>query len=125
MPILVKNIKNDNLYFLLGTSFSVYKDTKPSMLGGYLFPNEDEGEFRVASVCNSDGVIEWFYADELRVIEIDGVKVSELDNKKECPTVEDEIIDKCPACGEIIKEDDKVCSSCGLNLIVDENNLPY
>jgi hypothetical protein len=125
MPILVKNIKSNNFYYLLGTSFSAYKDTTPSLFGGNLFPNEEQGEFKIASVCNAEGIIEWFYADELKVIEIDGIKVNELDYKKEIPVLEDEIPTYCPACGENIAADDKNCNSCGLNLIVDENNLPY
>jgi hypothetical protein len=125
MPILVKNMKNNNLYFLLGTSFSAYKDTTPSFFGGNLFPNEEQGEFRVASVCNAAGIIEWCNADELKVIEIDGIKVIELENKQEMPILEDEIPTHCPACGEPIDEEDKLCKSCGLNLIVDNDNLPY
>lgn len=125
MPILVKNINNNNVYFLLGTSYSVYKDTIPSFLGGYLLPNEDKGEFRIASVCNSEGIIEWFQADELRVMEIDGIKVGELYNRKDMSVIEDEVSCNCPGCGEKIADNDKVCKSCGLNLIVNENNLPY
>jgi hypothetical protein len=126
MPILVKNVKNNNFYFLLGTSYSAYKDSLPSFLGGALFPNVSEGEFRVAAVCNPEGNIEWFYADELRIIEIDGIKVSELyNNNAEIPILADEIPTQCPGCGEPIATDDKICKSCGLNLIVEENNLPY
>lgn len=80
MSTLVKNNKSGRYYYLIGTSYSFYKDTVPSFFGGNLFPNEDEGEFKIAAVCNENGEIEWFPADELKVIEVDGVKVSELVN---------------------------------------------
>ena len=80
MSTLVKNNNTGKHYYLIGTSYSFYKDTVPSFWGGNLFPNEDEGEFKIAAVCNEDGDIEWFCADDLKVIEVDGVKVSELIN---------------------------------------------
>lgn len=78
MATLIKNEKNGRYYFLIGTSYSFYKDTSPSFLGGNLFPNEDEGEFKLAAVCDEQGEIKWFPTDEIKVIEVDGVKVHEL-----------------------------------------------
>jgi hypothetical protein len=80
MATLVKNIKSGKCYYLLGASYSFYKDTVPSFFGGNLFPNEEEGEFKIAAVCNELGEIEWFLTEEIIVVEVDGIKVSELIN---------------------------------------------
>lgn len=80
MATLVKNNTNGKYYYLLGTSYSFYKDTVPSFFGGNLFPNEDEGEAKIGAVCNEQGEIEWFPTEELKVVEVDGIKVSELIN---------------------------------------------
>jgi hypothetical protein len=82
MATLVKNNNNGKFYYLVGTSYCFYKDSVPSFFGGNLFPNEEEGEFKIAAVCNEHGEIEWFPAEEIRVIEVDGIKVSGLVNIK-------------------------------------------
>lgn len=80
MATLVKNNESGKYYYLIGTSYSFYKDTVPSFFGGNLFPNEEEGEFKIAAVCNENGEIEWFSTDNLKVVEVDGINVSELIN---------------------------------------------
>jgi len=118
MAILVRNKSNNTLYFLVGTGFSFYKDSRPGAFGGNLFPHEEEGEFRMAAVCNEAGDIEWFPTDELKVIEIDGVKLSDLYTKEELQSLTEETRDYCPACGAVVSNDAKTCGSCGLTLIV-------
>lgn len=83
MATLVKNNKSGKYYYLLGTSYSFYKDTTPSFFGGNLFPNEDEGEFKLAAVSDPNGEIMWFSTNELTVIEVDGKRVIELRNINE------------------------------------------
>jgi hypothetical protein len=47
-------------------------------LGGNLFPNEEEGTLPMAAVCDTSGNIVWLNSDSLQVIEIDGVKISDI-----------------------------------------------
>ena len=124
MAITVRNIKNDKFYVFLGASYSFYKDTRASVLGGDLFPHMEQGEFKMVSVCNSQGDIEWFPAEELKVVDVDGVKVSEVLQKSPEKYVEETAIEECPACGARVYEDDRICGSCGLTLIIDEDNYP-
>jgi hypothetical protein len=123
MAILVRNKGNNNLYYLIGTGYSYYKDSRPSYIGGNLLPYTEEGESSLAAVCNMQGDIEWFPTDELRVIEIDGVKVGELHSSADLERMKEETMSSCPACNAIVSVDAKVCKSCGLTLIVEEEDM--
>jgi predicted RNA-binding Zn-ribbon protein involved in translation (DUF1610 family) len=124
MSVIVRNTRNGSMYILLGTSFSYYKDSRPGIFGGNLIPHEEEGEFKMAAVCNSQGDIEWFPTDDLKVIEIDGAQISSQLEKITEDYNKNRRIYYCPACGSNVYEDDEICTSCGITLIVDEDNLP-
>ena len=122
MSILVRNKGNNNIYYLVSASYSFYKDPRPTLFG----VDHEEGEIKMAAVCNKNGDIEWFPTEELKVIEIDGVKVSDLFDNPEFNVIMEDMGDKCPACGAVVSTDAAICSSCGLTLIVDEDHrLPY
>jgi predicted RNA-binding Zn-ribbon protein involved in translation (DUF1610 family) len=124
MAITVRNIRNNKFYILLSASFSFFKDSRPGIFGGNLLPQIEEGEFKIAAVCNKNGEIEWFPSADLKVLEIDGVSVAScLDGVPE-KYGENRTLNSCPACGHTIYEDDRLCSSCGITLIVDEENIP-
>lgn len=53
---------------LVGTGYSFFKDSRPSFLGGTLFPHEEEGELTYAAVSDEHGVISWVKTIELKVI---------------------------------------------------------
>lgn len=124
LTITVRNIKDNNFYILLGTSYSFYKDSRSSFWGGDLLPHLEQGEFKMAAVCNSNGDIEWFPAEQLKVVDIDGIGVSNILEIPSKQFVEDMPKEYCPACGAVVYENDKVCGACGLTLIVDEDNFP-
>ncbi len=124
MAVIVKNIKNNNLYVLLGTGFSYYKDSRPGAFGGNLIPHMEEGEFKMAAVCDKNGHIHWFETEALKVIKVDGIEVSSLFKDAEEEYFENKTTIYCPACGASVYEDDKMCGSCGITLIVDDEYLP-
>lgn len=78
MATLVKNKKNGRVYILIGTGYGAYMATRPSLLGGNLFPREDKGQYALAAICNEKGDINWVYTDDLKVIEVDGVKIEDV-----------------------------------------------
>lgn len=78
MATIVKNINNGKKYFLVGTGFGAYKATRPSFLGGNLFPVEDEDTITVVAICDAYGNINWIQSSEIKVISIDGVPISEI-----------------------------------------------
>lgn len=78
MATIVLHRKSGRRFVLLGTGFGAYKSARPSVFGGNLFPREEEGRMPLAAVCDKNGLIEWFYTDELIVEEVDGQKVADI-----------------------------------------------
>jgi len=127
MAVIVRNEKNNQVYVLVGTSYSFYKDSRPSFLGGVLFPHEEEGLFNLVAVTDESGKIDWFPADEIKVIEVEGRSIKDiLDNFKSQHNnlheskAETSELDICPGCGFKLKKEDEECPSCGLNFVVEE-----
>jgi rubrerythrin len=121
MAIVVLHIKDKKKYVLIGTGFGAYKSTRPSVLGGSLFPHEDMGEIPVAAVTDSKGKIHWFLTEDLQIIEIDGENPTEILKEENTVTKETnhEIteIEYCPACNFKVSVNDKECPSCELTLL--------
>lgn len=78
MAVIVRVKNTEKNYILLGTGYGAYKAVTPSFLGGNLFPNEEEGTLPMAAVCDNKGDIVWLNSDSLQVIEIDGVRISDI-----------------------------------------------
>jgi hypothetical protein len=78
MAIIVLHKDSGKHYVLIGTGYSFFKDSRPSFLGGSLFPHEEEGELKCAAISDENGTISWAQTDELEVIEIDGVRIREI-----------------------------------------------
>ena len=78
----------------------------------------------MAAVCDNTGSIKWFETDDLNVIKIDGHDVCSLIEETKEEHNKDKVPSYCPACGTSIFEDNKVCGSCGITLIIDDENLP-
>ncbi|QUI20790.1 hypothetical protein HZI73_00015 [Vallitalea pronyensis] len=110
MGIIVKDKKTHRKYILLGTGFAAYKAVRPSLLGGNFFPHEEEGTIATVAVCDAQGNILWVDSNNLQVIEVDGIKITEMGLGKN---------EYCPACGSPVDENEKYCNDCGLTLIAD------
>lgn len=78
MAIIVRHLKNGQEYVLLGAGFGAYKASRPSFFGGNLFPNEEEGTYRMVAVSDSNGKINWVYSNDLEVVEVDGVGIRDV-----------------------------------------------
>ncbi|MDR3542076.1 MAG: hypothetical protein P4L69_14070 [Desulfosporosinus sp.] len=122
MATIVLHKNTGKYYVLVGTGYSFFKDSRPSFLGGALFPHQEEGEFMCASLCDEHGVISWVQTKEIKVIEINGIRIGEilwpylnpytLSNSK--TDLSGEV---CPACGIGVSGLDKECPSCGIRLV--------
>lgn len=109
-------------YALVGTGYSFFKDSRPSFLGGVLFPHQEEGESMCAAISDEYGVIRWVQTNEIRVIMIDGVRIGEilepyLNSRLSSNRESDPLGDCCPTCGIGVSVQDKECPSCGLRLM--------
>lgn len=111
MGIIVRDKKTHRKYILLGTGFGAYKAVRPSFFGGNLMPNEEEGTIATVAVCDANGEIIWIDSSKLQVIEVDGIKITEMDVHKSG--------EFCPACGTAVDENEKYCNGCGLTLMTD------
>jgi hypothetical protein len=121
MAVIVRHKKTLKKFIFLGAGYGTYKATRPSFIGGNLFPDEEEGETRIVAVCDKDGNIIWFSPDKLRVIEVDGVKLENLnhlfDEEKEKNVG---LLETCPACGAQVSIYEKKCPDCGITFVDSE-----
>lgn len=77
MATIVEHQKSGNRYILVGSGFTISKiSSSNSPLT--LTKTEEEEHYHLMAVCDRRGLIRWFYADDLIVIEIDGKKPTEL-----------------------------------------------
>lgn len=117
MAIVVMNKESHKKYILLGTGFGAYKAVRPSFFGGNWIPHEEEGTIGIVAVCDYKGDIIWIESDKLQVIEVDGLKISELDiYNKEIKDEELNGYEICPACESKVNIYQKCCPECGLRL---------
>lgn len=118
MAVVVQHKKTLKKFILLGVGYGTYKATRPSFIGGNLFPNEEAGETHVVAVCDKDGNIIWFSPNKLKVIEVDGVKLKNLsdvfDEEKQKNM---DLLEACPACGQKVSIYEKNCPNCNLTLV--------
>lgn len=124
MAVIVLHKNTNKKYIVLGTGFGAYKAITPSFFGGNLFPHEEEGTIQTAAVCNSKGEIIWFNSDDLQVIEIDGVEISQInlfveDRSIENSSEEEKALNHyeiCPVCGTKADEIEQYCIGCGFKV---------
>ena len=69
--IKVMTKSNEKKYILLGTGYGRY-----TARGGSIVFNLDGSE-RVVALCGKDGVILWALAEDVIVVEVDGIPLSE------------------------------------------------
>lgn len=114
LATIVTHKKAEKNYVLLGTGFGAYKTTRPSFLGGNLFPKEDEGTIQVVAVCDKTGSIYWIPSSELQVVKVEGKRLGDI----VVDIIDDSILNvgECPACGWILSDDDIQCPSCKIFL---------
>jgi hypothetical protein len=121
MATIVKHKTTGHKYILVGTGYGMYQSEAASSL---FFSSLEQGTFPMAAVTDGHGDILWMQTDELRVLEVDGIKVNEfISFIKEEKTEKVQIKEKmeaCPACGATVSSNDRVCPSCELTLIDEE-----
>lgn len=147
MATIVVHKQSGRKYVLIGTGYGAYKAMMPSMLGGTLFPHEEAKEIPVAAVSDRNGNILWLSTEELVVTEVDGTNISDLleseferqpgriwpgmqaadgaDSSASGAAATGERgtgeYDTCPGCSQRVAVGTMECPSCGLALIVVED----
>lgn len=74
--VKVKLKSNDKEYAMLGTGYGMFRAQGPTGWTG--FPKTNEGSEKVVAICSSDGEILWAKSEDVYVVSIDGVAISEV-----------------------------------------------
>ena len=78
MPqIIVRNLRNDHRYLVIGTGFGEWQSSRDGLLHGML-PVTERGDSRMICVCDRSGTIGWLKSDEVVVESVDGRPIGEL-----------------------------------------------
>lgn len=77
MAILVEHIESKKRYLLVGTGLSQWASARPNRLLGDLFAKESSGTSTMCCVTDYAGRLEWVRSDQIRVLWMDGVAVSD------------------------------------------------
>jgi len=80
MTIVVREVRCNRLYILLGTGFGMFRSERDEFrfLDG---ENVQEGERSLVCVTDRRGDILWFPSEEVKVVSVDGVMVRHLYEK--------------------------------------------
>ncbi len=79
MAVIVRHSSSQAEFVLLGPGYGAYM----AMRGNMVTEEKWGEEFRVAT-CDGRGIIQWFDAKDVTVVEIDGVPTSEvLEDRKQ------------------------------------------
>lgn len=77
MTIIVKHIKTENEYLLIGTGIGDKALNLPFLRGNF-WPEKEQEDIYLVTLCDREGNIFWLSSTEIIVTEIDGKPPSEL-----------------------------------------------
>ncbi|MFE5323670.1 hypothetical protein ACFQ88_33795 [Paenibacillus sp. NPDC056579] len=121
MATIVKHKQSGKTYVLIGTGYGAYKAMLPGVFGGSLFPQEESAEIPLAAVSDRYGNMVWMLTEELLVVEVDGRPVGDyFQNVSDRPIPHENAEETCPACGFRVAATARECPSCGLTLMMEE-----
>ncbi len=78
MPILIRHLPTNKELIYIGSGFGMYQSKKPNWFLGDLVSDTDEGNKAVIYACNKEGKIILLYAEDVKVISINGIRPDEL-----------------------------------------------
>ena len=117
MAIIVENINTFEKYILVGAGLGMFKATRPSYFGGNLFPHEEESVEQIVAVCNNEGDIHFIDKKLLRVVEVDSVKLVDMQESFKSENQIKKInMYRCPSCDGRVSDTDVECRYCELRL---------
>lgn len=72
--IKVLCLHDEKEYILVGTGYGMYKAQGAT---GWFQPLHVEGESSLVALCNKDGKIKWIDSEQIRVISVDNIAISD------------------------------------------------
>jgi hypothetical protein len=112
--IIVKHMDTNKRYILLGTGYGLAESARPSMIFGDFIPTEKSSCHQMLCVCDAMGAVAWLPSKDVKVVEVDGVKVEEhpsistFDDSLQQDKLSEPV--ECANCGRMIYS--SVCPYC-------------
>ncbi|MEO2006364.1 MAG: hypothetical protein ABGY41_19960 [Candidatus Poribacteria bacterium] len=78
MAVIIRHNPTHTELVLLGPGYGAYMATRPGVLLGNSLPREESGELLKIAACDGNGRIFWFDADDVAIVEVDGVAPSKI-----------------------------------------------
>jgi len=110
---------------LLGAGYGMSATSRPSFIGGALFPTTTAETMPLMAVCDRNGTIGWLPTSELCVVSIDGVRPQDAEQigvltegwRLTVPPYE------CPKCNHVLREVTYAgcCIECGAQVMSTES----
>ena len=117
MATVVEHLPTGRRFLLMGAGYGMSASSRPSFIGGALFPTTSEETMPLIAVCDATGAIGWLPAADLRVVSIDGVKPEETEGLATLTEGWRKAVEpyECPKCNHVLKEVtfDGCCVECG------------
>ena len=77
MATVVKNVRTNSRYILLGSGFGAYQSKKPNWFFGDLMADTAQGQYAMVCVCDNNGKIGWLESSDVVVESVDGENVND------------------------------------------------
>jgi len=115
MAIIVEDKNDFKRYILLGAGHGMFKGETVDLL---IKTIEDKGEILSLAVCDNLGNVRFMYQEDVRVVEVDGQPVADIDLKPQGKSYNEstQSYEYCPACKSKISIQDAICPDCGIAL---------
>ncbi|TNE82070.1 MAG: hypothetical protein EP332_01975 [Bacteroidetes bacterium] len=112
MATIVEIIQTKERAVLIGSGFGAWAAERPSLWWGNLDPHKENGFLETVAISDRSGNIQWIKSQDVRVIEIDGIPISQMDisNEISIPVFKTQ----CSRCKKALTTGNTTCSNCGL-----------
>lgn len=120
MATVVEHKPTGRRFLLIGAGYGMFASSRPSFIGGALFPTTSEETMPLIAVTDATGQIGWLASSDLRVVRIDGVKPGVVEGLSVLTEGWRRAVEpyECPKCNHVLREVtfDGCCVLCGANV---------
>lgn len=72
MPTYVEHKKTGDFFILIGSGYAAFQSDESGL------NSNKQGTFQMVSLCDKNGNLGWISSDKIRVINVDGIDLSEM-----------------------------------------------
>jgi len=74
MPVYVEHKESGDFFLLIGTGYGSFQSDTEGIF------TLKKGTFQMVSLCDKNGNIGWIRSDKIRVINVDGIDLKDMDD---------------------------------------------